>query len=166
MMENSCSPGIFWSFLENQMWDIRERQNSRMFLWIEQTKDRKKESESEVTQSCPTLWDPLDCSPPGSSVYGIFQARILEWVAISFSRGSSRPRNQTWVSRIVGRRFTVWATREVQRAEVGLTEMLSCVLPSYVPYSKAHLSVCTSSHWDVNAHWVECVTSGGWLPRF
>ena len=47
------------------------------------------ESESEVTQSCPTLCDPVDCSPPGSSVHGIFQARVLEWVAISFSRGSS-----------------------------------------------------------------------------
>ena len=45
--------------------------------------------------------DPMDCSPPGSSVHGIFQARVLEWVAISFSRGSSRPRDQTWVSRIV-----------------------------------------------------------------
>ena len=45
-------------------------------------------SESEVTQLCPTLWDPLDCSPPGSSVHGILQARILEWVAISFSNSS------------------------------------------------------------------------------
>ena len=44
-------------------------------------------------QSCPTLCDPMDCSPPGSSVYGILQARILEWVAISFSRGFSRPRD-------------------------------------------------------------------------
>ena len=43
-------------------------------------------SESEVAQSCPTLCDPVDCSPPGSSVHGILQARILEWVAISFSR--------------------------------------------------------------------------------
>ena len=46
-------------------------------------------------QSFPTLCDPMDCSPPGSSVHGIFQARILEWVAISSSRGSSRPRDQT-----------------------------------------------------------------------
>ena len=46
----------------------------------------KKVSESEVTQPCPTLCDPIYCSPPGSSVHGIFQARILEWVAISFSR--------------------------------------------------------------------------------
>ena len=49
----------------------------------------KRESESEVAQSCPTLCDPVDCSPPDSSIHGILQARILEWVAISFSRGSS-----------------------------------------------------------------------------
>ena len=49
-------------------------------------------------QSCPTLWDPVDCSPPGSPVHGISQARILEWVAISFSRGSSWPRDWTCVS--------------------------------------------------------------------
>ena len=49
--------------------------------------------ESEVAQSCPTFCDPVDCSPPCSSVHGILQARILEWVAISFSRGSSRPRS-------------------------------------------------------------------------
>ena len=53
------------------------------------------------------LCDPMDCSLPGSSVHGIFQAIVLEWVAISFSRGSSRPRDQTQVSRIVGRHFTV-----------------------------------------------------------
>ena len=71
------------------------------------------ESESEVAQSCPTPCDPTDCSLPSSSVHGIFQARVLEWVAISFSRGSSQPRDQTQVSHIVGRRFTIWATREV-----------------------------------------------------
>ena len=59
----------------------------------------------EVPQSCPTLCNPVDCSPPGSSVHGILQARILEWVAISFSRGSSRPRDWTWVSCFAGRRF-------------------------------------------------------------
>ena len=67
---------------------------------------------SEVTQSCPTLCNPVDCSPPGSSVPGILQARILEWVAISFSRGSSQPRDQTQVSCIAGRHFNLWATRE------------------------------------------------------
>ena len=54
----------------------------------------------------------MDCSLPGSSVHGIFQARVLEWVAISFSRGSSQPRKRTRVSRTAGRRFTIWATRE------------------------------------------------------
>ena len=63
--------------------------------------------EYEVAQSCPTLCDPIDCSLPGSSVHGIFQARILEWIAISFSRGSSQPRDQTRVSHIVGRCFTI-----------------------------------------------------------
>ena len=56
--------------------------------------------------------DPVDCSRPGSSVHGILQARILEWIAIPFSRRSSWPRNQTWVSCISGRFFTIWATRE------------------------------------------------------
>ena len=65
-------------------------------------------SESEVAQSCPTLCDPMDCSPPGSSVHGILRARILEWVAISFSRGSSRPRDQTQVSRIAGSHQGRW----------------------------------------------------------
>ena len=66
---------------------------------------------SEVTQSCPTL-RPVDYSPPSSSVHGILQARILEWVAISFSRGSSRPRDWTKVSHIAGRCFNLCATRE------------------------------------------------------
>ena len=67
---------------------------------------------SEVAQLCPALCDPMDCSPPGSSVHGILQARILEWVAISFSRGSSWPRDRTQVSRTAGRHFYLWATRE------------------------------------------------------
>ena len=56
------------------------------------------------------LCNPMDCSPPRSSIHGIFQARVLEWVAISFSRGSSWPRDWTRVSCTVGRCFTVWAT--------------------------------------------------------
>ena len=69
-------------------------------------------SESEVAQSCLTLCDTMDCSLSGFSIHGIFQARVLEWVAISFSSGSSWPRDQTWVSCIAGRHFTHWATRE------------------------------------------------------
>ena len=69
-------------------------------------------SHSVVSDSC----DSMDCSPPGSSVHGISQARILEWVAISFSKGSSQPRDWIYwtiqVSCTAGRFFTVWATRE------------------------------------------------------
>ena len=64
-------------------------------------------------QSCPTLCDPMDCSPPGSSVHGMLLARILEWVAIPFSRGSFRPRNQTQISYTAGILFTIWVTRKV-----------------------------------------------------
>ena len=60
-----------------------------------------------VAQSCPTLCDPMDCSPPSSSAHGILQARILEWVAMSFSRGSSQPRDQTQVFCIARRFFTI-----------------------------------------------------------
>ena len=65
-------------------------------------------SRSVMPNSC----DPIDCSPPGSSVHGILQAGILEWVAISFSRVSSRPTDPTWVSCIAGRFFTNRAIRE------------------------------------------------------
>ena len=87
-------------------------------LWLKKKKKKPSpfestnESESEVAQLCPILWDPMDCNLSGCSVHGIFQARVLEWIAISFSRGSSRPRNRTWVSCIAGRHFTIWATRE------------------------------------------------------
>ena len=65
-----------------------------------------------VTQLCLTLCNPMDCGPPVSSVHEILQARILEWVAISFSRQSSQARDQTWVSCIAGRLLTEWAIRE------------------------------------------------------
>ena len=72
-------------------------------------------SHQGVVKSLNRVWlcNPVDCSPPGSSVHGILQARILEWVAISFSRGSSWPRDRTQVSHIAGRCFNLWATREV-----------------------------------------------------
>ena len=65
-----------------------------------------------VAQSFLTLRDLMDYSPPGSTVHGILQSRILEWVAISFSMGSSLLRHQTWVSHTAVRFFTIWATRE------------------------------------------------------
>ena len=63
------------------------------------------EVRSEVAQSCPTICNSTDCNLSGSSIHGIFQARILEWVAISFSRGSSQPRDRIWVSCTAGRLY-------------------------------------------------------------
>ena len=96
--------------------------NFNHWLWTQsplstdRTSHFSSESESEVTQLCPTLCDPIDCSLSGSSVHGIFQAVVLEWIAISFSRGSSQPRARTQVSRIVDRlshylvfRWLTWA---------------------------------------------------------
>ena len=77
---------------------------------------------SSGAKSCLTLCDPMDCSPPGSSVQGILQERILEWVAISFSRGSSWPRDQTCVSMspaLAGEFFTSSTTREAQVWNIG-----------------------------------------------
>ena len=65
-----------------------------------------------VTQSCPALCNPMNCNPSGSFDLGILQARKLEWVATAFSRVSSWPRDETWVSCTAGRLFTTWATRE------------------------------------------------------
>ena len=76
---------------------------------------RKRPAKVKVTQLCPTLCNPMDCNPPGSSVHGILQTGILKWIAISFSKGSSRPRDRTWVSCIAGRFFTVSATREAPK---------------------------------------------------
>ena len=105
----------------SKLWEMVKNREACCAIVHEVTKNRTLLSywtqfnfclESEVTQSCLTLCDPMDYNLPGSSVHGIFQARILEWVAISFSRGSSLPRDWTQVSRIVGRRFTIWATRK------------------------------------------------------
>ena len=81
---------------------------------IDRWMDKEDMKWSEFAQSCPTLCNPMDCSLSGSSVHGIFQARVLEWIAIFFSRGSPWPRNRTRVSCIAGRRFTVGAIREAQ----------------------------------------------------
>ena len=71
-----------------------------------------------VAQLCPTLCDPMDCSLPGFSIRGILQARVLEWVTISFSRGSFLPRNQIRVSCFGRRRSNLWATRETPKPHV------------------------------------------------
>ena len=93
---------LYWKYLAG----IRKR---RVGIWLilgirVNVMGRKK---MLISQSCPTLCDPMDCNPPGSSVHGISQAIILEWIAISFSRGSSQPRDQTQVSCIAGRFFSI-----------------------------------------------------------
>ena len=77
-------------------------------------------SKKKVKKACPILCNLIDCSLPGSTVHGIFQTRILERIAISFSRKSSWPRDWSRVSRIIGRQFTIWATREVPKENINL----------------------------------------------
>ena len=81
----------------------------------EGVEDLKLSKTTVTPQLCPTLCDPMDCSPPGSSLHGILQAKILEWVALPSSRGSSQPRDWTQISYIgffKGGFFTIWATKE------------------------------------------------------
>ena len=85
-----------------------------------------------IAKSCSTLWDPIDCSPPGSSVHGISQARILEWVTLSFSRRSSQPKEWTHIS-YIGRWVPYhWATSSVQFSSV----IQSC--PTLQPHELQH----------------------------
>ena len=87
-----------------------------------------------VTQLCPTLCDPMDCSLPGSSVHEILQARILEWAAIPFCRGSSQPRDRTWVSSTAGRKATKEAQPNHRRPKSGqwLNSGNPCPFPEVV----------------------------------
>ena len=109
-------------------------------------KPQASQSQHEVllAQSCLTLCDPMDCSPTGSSDHGIFQTRILQWVAISFSRGYSQPKDWTWVSFTAGRFFIVWATRE---APMSTYQKVIFSFPSskLVYYTLATLFLSTSS---------------------
>ena len=91
------------------------------------------------------LWNFMNCNPPGSSVYRIFQARILEWVVIPFSRGSSWSRDQTWVSCIAGRLFTIWATREAPRQKQRWHQY-------DWPIGKISDDITVYRHWSAN-HW-------------
>ena len=79
----------------------------------------------------------MECSLPGFSIHEIFQERIREWIAISFSRRSSRPKDWTWVSLIVGRRFTVWVTREVlihQSPPLNVTSLAEASLEEFIVF--------------------------------
>ena len=97
-------PGLSWSSRERSM---RAGDMGLTGACLERGWEFGVFIESEVAQSCLAVCSPMDCSRPGSSIRGILQARRLEWGAISFSRGSSRPRDRTWVSCIIGRRFII-----------------------------------------------------------
>ena len=85
-----------------------------------------------VAQSCPALCNLMDCSPPGPSVHGILQARILEWVAIPFSGALSWPKDRSWVSCTASRFFTIWATWGAH-----VFQSLSCVRLFAIPWTAA-----------------------------
>ena len=89
-----------------------------------------------------TLYDLIDCSPTSSSGHGILQARILEWVAISSSKGSSWPRNRTCVSCTAGRFLTVWTTRDSH--ETNLSDGI---------FTFRALRCCTAAHLRASPHW-------------
>ena len=116
-----------------------------------------------VAQLCLTLCDPMDCSPPGSFVHGILQAWILEWDAISSSRGFSPPRDGAQVSYIAGGFFTVWAIREAlnklgnfQKLNYAFPKIFQIFLkPTWVSfYNQENMLLCQSlSFWVVNTFW-------------
>ena len=83
-----------------------------------------------VSQLSPTLCNPKDCSPPGSPVHGDSQARILQWISVPSSRGSSQPRDQTQASHIAGRFFTIWVIWEAQEYWVGSISLLQGIFPT------------------------------------
>ena len=85
-----------------------------------------------VTPSCPTLCDPIYCSSPGSSIHGILQEGILEWVAIPFTRASSEPRDRTWISRIAGRFFAIWAIRGSPKVYIAQLCLTLCDPMDYI----------------------------------
>ena len=101
-----------------------------------------------VAKLCPTLCNPMDCSSPGSSLHEILQARILAWVAISFSEGSSPPRGQAQVSCITSRFLTDWATREA-RIQFSSVQSLSCVRLFATPWTAARqASLSITNSWS------------------
>ena len=108
-----------------------------------------------VTQWCLTVCDPMDCSLPGSSVHGISQARILEWVVISFSRGTSRPRDQTQVSCIAGRFFNVWAM------SVLFVHSIGCITISVLWIRKPKLREVM---WPFHVHPANKWWTWDWIP--
>ena len=121
-----------------QLWSLVRKIDSTCYNWkIPHVSTKTQESQinqsSSVAQSRPTLCDPMDCNSPSSSIHGIIQARILEWVTMPISRGSSQPKDWIQVSLIAGGFFTTWGTKEVcnQAACAQILSLTSdsCVTP-------------------------------------
>ena len=132
-LRRSCDRQYFQAFgpfyfLEHfeKSWGLQYTLSGTLHLTLLRKKYESSRSQIEVkvlvAQLCLTLYGPMDCSPPGSSVHGILQARTLEWVVVPFPRGSSRPRDQTLVSHTAGRFFTAWATREAPKGETWFSQ--------------------------------------------
>ena len=116
-----------------------------------------------VAQLCPAVCNPMDCSPPGSSVHGILQAKILKWVAMSSSRGPYQPRDWTHISHIADRFFTNWATlwechmdfgtlkkKERENCFFSSVQLLSHVRLFVTPWTAArHASLSTTNTWSL-----------------
>ena len=132
-------------------------------LWknSDNVKHQRKEVKVSVTQLCPTLCDPMDCSPPGSSVHGDSPGKNPEWVAMPSSRESSQPRDQTQVFIIVGGFFTVWATREApkhQRRDLVNAESNSVIMETEKADENKQLERETKEKHD-KIHKIELITN-------
>ena len=133
-----------------------------------------------VAKSCLTLCDPMDCSLPGSSVHGILQKRILEWVAVPFSRGSSWPWDSTQVSWIADRFFTIWATKEAQYVPLAIyfkhgSVYMSVLLSQFICCVHKFFSLCLCLYscpenkfinTILNVSWTILMQSEGWESMF
>ena len=126
-----------------------------------------------VAQSCLTLCNPMDCSPPGSSVHGILQARIVEWVAISYSRGSSQPRERTCISCLAGGFFTIEPAQKPHLEAHYPRYSLKTILSISEPVSAVTLwklpcewlpGNMTSQHLTKSITGVSFPTSPAWCP--
>ena len=129
---------VFFQSWYSIIWETLTTLRSSGALCTQMRHLRDGEVKVKVAQYCQTLWDPMD-----STVHAILQARILEWVAFPFSRGSSQPRDGTQISHIAGGFFPSWATREAQTHSVEEKRSWAASLPLN-PHSKGRPSARVS----------------------
>ena len=136
-----CQTLFFWAPKSLQMVTAAMKLKDTCFL-----EEKLWPTLCEVAQSCLTLCNPMDCSLPGSFIHGVFQARVLEWVAISFSRESSQPRIWTRVSCIAGRFFTDWAMKEAHSLCLSTCypHVLSLLMLTLITWLRYYLSALST----------------------